>query len=103
MEDLLKYKGFLEYDGGGFGFGLGVYVITNPLEAPGGILSGQGEYGWGGVASTAFYIDPINEISFIFMTQLVPSTSYPLRSHMRYLTHLFYQKEKEHNQIDTCC
>jgi len=85
---LTRNKGFLEVEASGFGFGLGVYVLTNPLAAPGGELSGRGEFGWGGLASTGFFVDPEKRIYHLFMTQLLPSSAYPVRSHMRYLTHL---------------
>ena len=46
-----------------------------------------GEYAWGGAASTAFWIDPVEELIVIFMTQLMPSSSYPLRRELRVLTY----------------
>lgn len=87
IHDLARSPGFLEVDGGGFGFGLSMYVLTNPQMAQGGILSGHGEYGWGGFASTAFFVDPVYKFSSILMTQLTPSNAYPIRAHLRYLSH----------------
>ena len=65
-------KVFSEMYGAGLGFGLGVYVLTNPKAAPGGELSGHGEYGWGGLASTYFFVDPEMKMSTIVMTSLIP-------------------------------
>ena len=51
-------------------------------------LSYPGEFGWGGVASTFFYIDPVRKISVIFMTQLIPSAAnLVVRAQVRWLTH----------------
>ena len=46
-----------------------------------------GEHAWGGAASTAFWIDPAEDLIVIFMTQLMPSSSYPLRRELRVLTY----------------
>ncbi|MYS24253.1 MULTISPECIES: serine hydrolase domain-containing protein [unclassified Streptomyces] len=67
----------------GTGFGLGFSVIDNPLALH--ALASQGEYGWGGAASTAFWVDPAEEITVMFFTQLLPSYTYPLRSRLRAL------------------
>jgi CubicO group peptidase (beta-lactamase class C family) len=69
----------------GVGFGLGFSVMLDPARAH--IVGTPGEYAWGGAASTAFWIDPREDLVFIFMTQLMPSSSYPLRRHMRTLTY----------------
>jgi CubicO group peptidase (beta-lactamase class C family) len=42
-----------------------------------------GEFAWGGAASTAFWVDPEEELVFIFMTQLMPSTTYNFRREFR--------------------
>ncbi|GAA1878805.1 serine hydrolase domain-containing protein [Pseudonocardia ailaonensis] len=67
----------------GVGFGLGFSVAVDPV--PGRQLHGQGEYGWGGLASTTFHVDPVEELTVVFMTQLVPSSTYPIRSQLRVL------------------
>ena len=65
----------------GVGFGLGFAVTVNPAQT---LLPGSaGEYFWGGLASTAFWIDPAEELITIFMTQLMPSSSYPIRRELR--------------------
>jgi CubicO group peptidase (beta-lactamase class C family) len=40
------------------------------------LLASEGEASWGGMASTAFWVDPKEQISAIFLTQLVPSSTY---------------------------
>ena len=45
----------------------------------------------GGVASTWFVIDPIQKCAVILMTQLIPSSVYPIRNQLRYLYHWFLQ------------
>jgi len=69
----------------GTGFGLGFAV--NLDAAVGKVLASEGEFGWGGAASTAFWVDPAEEITALFFTQLLPSDTYPLRSQFRTLTY----------------
>jgi CubicO group peptidase (beta-lactamase class C family) len=69
------------YDG--VGFGLGFAVTDDPVAAK--VLASPGEYYWGGMASTAFWIDPLEDIAVVFMTQLLPSSTYPIRSQLRQL------------------
>jgi CubicO group peptidase (beta-lactamase class C family) len=67
----------------GVGFGLGFHVVLDPVrsQVPGSV----GEYGWGGMASTAFWIDPAEELTVVFMTQLVPSSALNVRSELKSL------------------
>jgi CubicO group peptidase (beta-lactamase class C family) len=67
------------YDG--LGFGLGFAVVTNQAKSH--MASPNGTYSWGGMASTAFWIDPTEEITATFFTQLVPSTTHPIRPFLR--------------------
>jgi CubicO group peptidase (beta-lactamase class C family) len=67
----------------GVGFGLGVSVVLDPVRA--GTLGSPGEYGWGGAASTYFSIDPVEQTTLLFFTQLLPSSTLPLRSYLRQL------------------
>jgi len=76
---------FTETPHAGAGFGLGFSVMQSPARAH--ILGTPGEYAWGGAASTAFWIDPTEDLIVIFMTQLMPSSSYPLRRELRVLTY----------------
>jgi CubicO group peptidase (beta-lactamase class C family) len=65
----------------GVGFGLGVSVTIDPVRAQ--VPSSVGEFGWGGLASTAFWVDPQEELTVIFMTQLIPSTIYGFRPQLK--------------------
>ena len=65
----------------GVGFGLGFGVTTDVAKT--GIAGSTGEYWWGGLASTAFWVDPVEDLCVTFLTQLVPSTSYPIRRELR--------------------
>jgi len=69
----------------GVGFGLGFSVMIDPAKAQ--ILGTPGEYAWGGAASTAFWVDPAEELAVILLTQLMPSSTYPLRRELRVLTY----------------
>ena len=65
----------------GYGFGLGVSVLVDlpASSAPGSV----GVYGWGGAATTQFWIDPEEEMLGIFMTQFMPSGYYPVAREFR--------------------
>jgi CubicO group peptidase (beta-lactamase class C family) len=67
----------------GVGFGLGFSVVQDPATYR--VLSSAGEYGWGGAASTAFWIDPAEDLTVVFMTQLLPSSTLPVRTYLRQL------------------
>jgi CubicO group peptidase (beta-lactamase class C family) len=69
----------------GIGFGLGYSVMIDPAKAQ--ILGTRGEYAWGGVASTAFWIDPVEDMAVLLFTQLMPSWTYPIRREARILTY----------------
>jgi len=81
----LSTGGFAETTLEGIGFGLGFAVIHNPL--PGKTHSTPGQYYWGGLASTAFWVDPAEELTAMLFTQLVPSSRYPLRPQLRQLVY----------------
>ncbi|KZD21655.1 serine hydrolase domain-containing protein [Tardiphaga robiniae] len=72
---------FSEASYAGIGFGLGFSVTMNPAKTM--IPGSAGEYAWGGAASTAFWIDPAEQLIAIFMTQLLPSSTYPIRRELR--------------------
>ncbi len=65
----------------GIGFGLGFAVVLDPVEAQ--MITSQGEYHWGGAASTFFWIDPVEDLLVVFLTQLYPSSTYPIRRELR--------------------
>jgi len=71
------------YDGIGFGLGFSVVIDVAAAKA----ACSVGEHAWGGAASTAFWIDPVEEICTVFMTQLMPSSSYPIRRELRALVY----------------
>jgi len=72
---------FAEVAMAGTGFGLGFSVLVDPAASQS--LGSAGQYAWGGAASTAFWIDPAEALAVVFMTQLLPSTTYPLRRHLQ--------------------
>ncbi len=72
---------FSEVAMAGTGFGLGFSVLVDPAASQS--LGSAGQYAWGGAASTAFWIDPVEELAVVFMTQLLPSNTYPLRRHLQ--------------------
>ncbi len=74
---------FSESTMAGIGFGLGFAVVLDPAKAE--LLCSLGEHYWGGAASTAFWIDPQEDLIAILMTQLMPSSSYPIRRELRTL------------------
>ncbi len=76
---------FAEMPFPGVGFGLGFAVIDDPVSYR--VLSSAGEFSWGGAASTAFWVDPAEEITAMFLTQLVPSSTHPIRTRLRQLVY----------------
>jgi CubicO group peptidase (beta-lactamase class C family) len=85
LTELAAGGAFTETPYAGVGFGLGFSVNQSPARAQ--VLGTPGEHAWGGAASTAFWIDPAEDLIVIFMTQLMPSSSYPLRRELRVLTY----------------
>ncbi|MFC4694801.1 MULTISPECIES: serine hydrolase domain-containing protein [Geodermatophilus] len=67
----------------GVGFGLGFSMVLDPARY-GGVAS-VGDYSWGGAASTAFYVDPVEDVVVSFYTQLLPSSTLPIRAYLRAL------------------
>jgi CubicO group peptidase (beta-lactamase class C family) len=76
---------FAEMPFHGFGFGLGFSVLKDAVKAK--TLSSPGEFAWGGAASTAFWVDPAEELTTMFFTQLLPSSTHPIRQHLRQLVY----------------
>ncbi|KIN66220.1 Beta-lactamase [Sulfitobacter noctilucae] len=74
---------FAEQPMEGMGFGIGGAVVLDPGRArvPGSV----GDFSWGGMASTFFWVDPVHDLSVVFFTQLAPSSSYPSRSQLKAL------------------
>jgi CubicO group peptidase (beta-lactamase class C family) len=76
---------FAETTFDGVGYGLGFAVLLDPVANK--VLSSPGELAWGGAASTFFWVDPAEQLTAIFLTQLMPSSTYPLRSELRQLVY----------------
>ena len=65
----------------GVGFGLGFSVTLDTAKAQ--VIGSEGEYAWGGAASTAFWIDPAEDLIVIFLTQLMPSRTFNFRGQLK--------------------
>lgn len=65
----------------GTGFGLGFAVNMDVAKSM--IPGSAGEYYWGGMFSTAFFVDPVERVTMVFMTQLSPSSAYPIRRELK--------------------
>jgi CubicO group peptidase (beta-lactamase class C family) len=76
---------FSESTNAGVGFGLGFATVFDPPKTL--VPCSLGEFYWGGAASTAFWVDPVEEVTAVFMTQLLPSSTYPIRRELRTLTY----------------
>jgi CubicO group peptidase (beta-lactamase class C family) len=81
----LALGGFGESGFEGVGFGLGFAIGLGPAATA--TVGSSGEFYWGGAASTAFWVDPVEDVTAIFMTQLLPSTIYPFRAQLRALVY----------------
>jgi CubicO group peptidase (beta-lactamase class C family) len=76
---------FSETNYHGIGFGLGFSVVLDPAKAQ--VIGSAGEHAWGGMASTAFWIDRAEDLAVVLMTQLTPSSTYPIRRELRVATY----------------
>lgn len=74
---------FSEAANAGTGFGLGFAVTIDVARSM--IPGSAGEYYWGGMFSTAFFIDPVERLTMVFMTQMSPSNVYPIRRELKTL------------------
>ena len=83
--DAFSSGGFAETTFKGIGFGLGFAIVENPV--PWKVPSSVGQYYWGGLASTAFWVDPVEQLTAMLFTQLVPSSRWPLRPQLRQLVY----------------
>jgi CubicO group peptidase (beta-lactamase class C family) len=71
------------YEGVGFGLGFGTKLSAPANGQPG----TEGTYFWGGLASTLFWIDPVEDLIVIFMTQLIPSSTFNFRGQLESLVY----------------
>ncbi|HLI66108.1 MAG TPA: serine hydrolase domain-containing protein [Caulobacteraceae bacterium] len=72
--------GFSETANAGVGFGLGFAMTLGEVETGG---LGEGDYYWGGAASTIFWVDPKEDLVVVFMTQLMPSATFNFRGQLK--------------------
>jgi CubicO group peptidase (beta-lactamase class C family) len=70
-----------EVEFSGMGFGLTVAVAKSPAET--GVVGSTGEFMWGGAASTIFWVDPVEQLTVVFMTQFLPSGAFNFRGQLK--------------------
>jgi len=71
------------YHGVGFGLGFATTQVASRTLVPG----NAGDFFWGGAASTFFWVDPKEDMIVLLLTQLIPSSAYPLRRQLRTLVY----------------
>jgi CubicO group peptidase (beta-lactamase class C family) len=81
----VSLAGFSETVHTGVGFGLGFACKIDPVAN--GYPATRGSYYWGGLASTIFWIDPTEELIVVFMTQLIPSSTFNFRGQLEALVY----------------
>lgn len=69
----------------GVGFGLGFSVVIDAAASK--VPSTTGEMAWGGAASTAFWVDPAEDLAVVFLTQLLPSSTHAIRPELKQLVY----------------
>ena len=74
---------FSESTSAGSGFGLGFAMVIDPAKTL--MPASKGEFYWGGAYSTFFFVDPVEGVTMVFMTQLYPSSAYPVRRQLKTL------------------
>ena len=77
--------GYGEVGFAGVGFGLTVAVAKAPTATQ--VIGSPGEYMWGGAASTIFWVDPAEDLTVVFMTQLLPSGTFNFRGQLKTLVY----------------
>jgi CubicO group peptidase (beta-lactamase class C family) len=85
LKDVALPNGYGEVGFDGSGFGLTVAVGLGPARTGG--VGPAGDFMWGGAASTAFWIDPTEDLFAVFMTQLMPSGTFDFRGQLRSLVY----------------
>nr|WP_199351140.1 serine hydrolase domain-containing protein [Haliangium ochraceum] len=72
---------FSESENAGTGFGLGFATTIDRAATM--ALGSEGDLFWDGVFSTSFLVDPVEDLIFLFMSQLMPANAYPVRRQLR--------------------
>jgi CubicO group peptidase (beta-lactamase class C family) len=72
--------GFSETSNEGVGFGLG---FASTIDAAASGTVGEGDFYWGGLASTLFWVDPVEDLYAVFMAQLIPSSTFNFRGQIK--------------------
>jgi CubicO group peptidase (beta-lactamase class C family) len=85
MTEFATPGGFGEVGFTGMGFGLTVATNLGPEKS--GVVSSKGDFTWGGYASTIFWVDPVEELAVVFMTQLIPSGTFNFRDQLKTLVY----------------
>ena len=80
------FDSYADMDHAGIGFGLGFAVVGDAVKNRS--LISEGSFYWGGAASTLFWVDPADDLTVGFYTQVLPTGTYPIR---RELEQLVYQ------------
>jgi CubicO group peptidase (beta-lactamase class C family) len=75
--------GEVGFDGSGFGLTVAVGLGSARTQ----VIGSPGEFMWGGWASTAFWVDPSEELVVVFMTQLAPSGTFNFRNQLKALVY----------------
>ncbi|WP_217552376.1 serine hydrolase [Streptomyces sp. GbtcB6] len=85
--DLNSFAKYPDDEHRGCGFGLGFYVVTDPVRA--GSFGNKGEFGWSGAANTHFFVDPVDGVTAVFCTQVVTWGRHrtPIRRQLRNLVY----------------
>ena len=65
----------------GQGFGLGFSIVTDLGER--GTLGSVGEYGWGGAYHSTYWVDPLENLVVVYLTQIIPATGPVSYTHLR--------------------
>lgn len=86
---------FSESTSAGMGFGLGFAMVIDPAKTL--MPASKGEFYWGGAYSTAFFVDPAEGVTMVFMTQLYPSSAYPVRRQLKTLIYAALMKSRARN------
>jgi CubicO group peptidase (beta-lactamase class C family) len=81
----LALSGFSETDHDGVGFGLGFACKLDPVRN--GYPASTGSFYWGGLASTLFWVDPVEDLIVLFLTQLIPSRTFNFRGQLEALVY----------------